>query len=83
MRGSKAKKIRKAVYGDLSSKILRSYIEDRGIKNVGIRATYQQVKKHIEEGEHEKAFALVYINIGPTSAKLLPIPHGRRHPVSE
>jgi hypothetical protein len=47
MRGTKAKAIRKQVYGDISLKSKRRYMKDESgsVRNIGIRAAYQNAKK--------------------------------------
>jgi hypothetical protein len=46
MRGTKAKAIRKRIYGDNSIKRRRYTRDEKGtIRNIGLRATYQNAKK--------------------------------------
>jgi len=46
MRGTKAKAIRKRIYGDIPIKSRRRYARDEKgtIRNIGLRATYQKAK---------------------------------------
>lgn len=56
----RAKRIRKAIYGDMSLRQPRKYIGAEGpnghltLKNVGLRAEYQQAKKKEKNKKREK-----------------------------
>lgn len=52
MRGKVAKRLRRAIYGENFSPRERQYanVDRRGVKNVGRRAAYQQLKKAVRHG---------------------------------